>query len=49
MERVATPLQPPTEGVAFPHQADLPPLPLPSLQDTCDRYLDTVRPLLSET
>lgn len=39
----------PTETVAFPHQADLPPLPVPTLEDTCARYLDTVRPLLSET
>ena len=39
----------PTEAVAFPHQADLPPLPVPTLEDTCARYLDSVRPLLSET
>jgi len=36
------------EAVVFPHQADLPPLPVPTLEDTCARYLDTVRPLLSE-
>ena len=47
--QVGTALNPPPEEVAFPHQTDLPPLPLPSLADTCDRYLDTVRPLLSET
>ena len=39
----------PTETQAFPHQADLPPLPVPTLEDTCARYLDSVRPLLSET
>ena len=31
----------------FPTQADLPPLPLPSLADTCERYLNSVRPLLT--
>jgi len=31
----------------FPHQDELPPLPLPTLDDTCERYLETVRPLLS--
>uniref|UniRef100_A0A7S0IZG6 Choline/carnitine acyltransferase domain-containing protein n=1 Tax=Calcidiscus leptoporus TaxID=127549 RepID=A0A7S0IZG6_9EUKA len=31
----------------FPSQLDLPPLPLPALHDTCERYLDSVRPLLS--
>lgn len=31
----------------FKHQDDLPPLPLPSLEDTCERYLESVRPLLS--
>ena len=37
------PLAPPTEEEAFPHQKELPPLPLPALSDTCERYLDTVR------
>ena len=32
----------------FPHQAELPPLPLPELSDTLERYLKTVQPLLSE-
>lgn len=32
----------------FPHQADLPPLPVPELADTCRHYLDSVKPLLSE-
>ncbi len=32
----------------FPHQAELPPLPLPTLSDTCARYLETVKPLLTE-
>lgn len=34
--------------VQFPSQADLPPLPLPTLSDTCERYLKSVRPLLSD-
>ena len=32
----------------FPHQADLPPLPLPVLSDTLERYLTSVKPLLTE-
>ena len=32
----------------FPHQAELPPLPLPSLEDTCNRYLDSAKPVLTE-
>ena len=32
----------------FPTQDSLPPLPLPALADTCERYLDTCRPLLTE-
>ena len=39
----------PTEAVAFPHQADCRRSPVPTLEDTCARYLDSVRPLLSET
>jgi len=31
----------------FPHQDELPPLPLPSLEDTCERYLESVQPLLT--
>ena len=34
-------------GFLFPTQNELPPLPLPALDDTCERYLDSVRPLLS--
>ena len=30
------------------HQSDLPPLPLPQLSDTLERYLKTVRPLLTD-
>jgi len=31
----------------FPHQDDLPPLPLPELSDTLQRYLRSVEPLLT--
>ena len=37
----------PEENKVFPHQASLPPLPVPTLEDTCARYLDTVKPLLT--
>ena len=32
----------------FPTQTELPPLPLPELSDTCERYLRSVRPLLTD-
>ena len=32
----------------FPTQNDLPPLPLPTLADTCERYLLSCRPVLSD-
>ena len=35
-------------GVTFKGQADLPKLPVPPLEDTCDRYIQTLTPLLSE-
>ena len=30
----------------FPHQADLPPLPLPALSDTLERYVLSIKPLV---
>lgn len=32
----------------FPHQQELPPLPLPALSDTLERYLSSVKPVLNE-
>eukprot|EP00013_Stygamoeba_regulata_P028005 CAMPEP_0177663262 /NCGR_PEP_ID=MMETSP0447-20121125/19813_1 /TAXON_ID=0 /ORGANISM="Stygamoeba regulata, Strain BSH-02190019" /LENGTH=712 /DNA_ID=CAMNT_0019169049 /DNA_START=61 /DNA_END=2196 /DNA_ORIENTATION=- len=37
----------PRKRSTFVMEESLPSLPLPSLQDTCDRYLDSVRPLLT--
>ncbi len=36
-----------SSSALFPHQEELPPLPLPALSDTLDRYLQSVKPLLS--
>ncbi|KAI9146560.1 acyltransferase ChoActase/COT/CPT [Paraphysoderma sedebokerense] len=36
-------------GKLYKHQETLPKLPVPTLQETCDKYLKTVRPLLSDT
>eukprot|EP00299_Pterocystis_sp_00344_P004662 c15933_g1_i1.p1 GENE.c15933_g1_i1~~c15933_g1_i1.p1 ORF type:complete len:621 (+),score=141.53 c15933_g1_i1:46-1863(+) len=35
-------------GPLYKHQADLPRLPIPSLSETCVKYLHTVRPLSSD-
>ena len=32
----------------FPTQGSLGPLPVPSLEETCERYIDSLRPLLSD-
>eukprot|EP00127_Corallochytrium_limacisporum_P003858 Clim_evm72s153 gene=Clim_evmTU72s153 len=37
-----------TEGVTFQYQKDLPRLPVPSLDETLDRYLSTILPLVSK-
>jgi carnitine O-acetyltransferase len=34
-------------GVTYSHQSELPKLPIPSLEQTCDRYLAMVTPLLT--
>jgi carnitine O-acetyltransferase len=36
-----------TKGVTFSHQSSLPKLPIPDLEQTCQRYLAMVSPLLS--
>lgn len=35
-------------GVTFAHQNDLKKLPIPTLQDTCRKYLDALRPIQSK-
>ena len=35
-------------GPLFKHQANLPKLPVPTLEETCAKYLQTVRPLVSD-
>lgn len=37
-----------TSGPLFNHQSQLPKLPVPSLSETMTRYLDTVKPLVSQ-
>ena len=36
----------PTEGKTHSRQDELPRLPIPDIDDTCTRFLETVRPLL---
>jgi len=36
-----------TVGVTYSFQEDLPSLPIPELEETCKRYLDSLRPLQS--
>ena len=40
---------PPTIVKTFANQDKLPPLPVPSLKDTCDKYLQTVVPITAST
>ena len=35
-----------TEGKTYSRQDELPRLPIPDIDDTCTRFLETVRPLL---
>ena len=36
------------QGKLYAHQKRLPIYPVPSLQQTCDRYIDSIKPLVSE-
>ena len=38
----------PTQGRLFKHQGEIPRLPIPDLEDTCERYLRSLEPLISD-
>lgn len=47
LSEVAEPLNPKSQGLTFANQDSLPKLPIPDLEDTCRRYLDTLQGLQS--
>ena len=44
---VAEPVKPKSQGLTFANQDSLPKLPIPDLEDTCRRYIDTLKGLQS--
>ncbi|OQE07817.1 hypothetical protein PENVUL_c012G06451 [Penicillium vulpinum] len=45
---IAEPVKPKSKGLTFANQDSLPKLPIPDLEDTCRRYLDTLQGLQTQ-